>query len=153
MLPYFEWLQTLPIGEMIRESRWLFPVIEAVHLVAFGIAGGMVLLVCLALLGYRVGAQRISELARDVRPWFVGSLITVVLTGVLLFLSEAVKCYNSTAFRIKIAALTAAVVLTMAAHARVTADTTPRGVQKMSAAVMLLLWALVAWGGRWIGLS
>jgi hypothetical protein len=74
--------------------------------------------------------------AADVRPWFLGSLTAVVGSGVLLFLSEAVKCYNSAAFQVKVSALAAVIILTALSHRHVTSDA-----------------ALVAWGGRWIGLS
>lgn len=153
LLPYFEWLEALPVGLAIRESRWLFPVIEAIHLVAFAIAGGTVLLVSLRLLGYRLGGPTPSEVASDVRPWFIGSLAIALTSGLLLFLSEAVKCYNSAAFQIKIAALFAVIVLTVSSHRRVTADATPRGIQRAAAVTTLMLWGLVAWGGRWIGLG
>jgi hypothetical protein len=161
LLPYFEWIQELPVGVAIRESRWLFPVIEAVlcpvieavHLLAFATLGGAVLLVSLRLLGYQVGQQTPSEVAADVRPWFLGSLLTVAGSGTLLFIAEAVKCYNSSAFQIKISALAGVVALTAVSQRRVTSEGTPAAIQRASAVTTLVLWALVAWGGRWIGIS
>ena len=32
LLPFFEWCETTRISVVVRESLWLFPVIEAVHL-------------------------------------------------------------------------------------------------------------------------
>jgi hypothetical protein len=128
-------------------------VIEAVHLLAFALTGGTVLLVSLRLLGYRVGGQTASQVAAEVRPWFLGSLVAVVGSGLLLFLSEAVKCYNSVAFQVKISALAAVVILTAVSHRQVTSDAVAPAIQRASAVTTLVLWALVAWGGRWIGLS
>ncbi len=36
LLPLFEWLYVTPVGETIRNSVWMFPVIEAFHLLGLG---------------------------------------------------------------------------------------------------------------------
>ena len=41
----FDRLEQTAIGEAIRNSSWLFPVVEAVHLVGLALLGGAVLLV------------------------------------------------------------------------------------------------------------
>ncbi len=45
LLPFFEWCETTPLGLMVRESVWLFPVIESVHLLGLCILGGALLVV------------------------------------------------------------------------------------------------------------
>src|SRR5262245_52212858 len=90
----------------------MFPVIEAVHLLALALIGGAVLIVDLRLLGWGITGQSASQLARDARPWLVGSLVVLLMTGVLLFLSEAVKCYYNTAFWYKMVFLLFAAVYT-----------------------------------------
>jgi hypothetical protein len=152
-LSYFEWIQEQRIGAVIRESRWLFPVIEAIHLLGFAVAGGAVLLVSLRMLGYRIGSETPGDVVRDVRRWYHASLVVVLSSGFLLFLSEAVKCYNSFAFRIKISALFMAIVATSVFEGRVTSGHASRPLQQAAAVITLALWAAVAWGGRWIGLS
>src|SRR5439155_7411326 len=51
LLPLFIWLENSGIGRSIRDSTWLFPWIESVHLVALSVLGGAVLIVDLRLLG------------------------------------------------------------------------------------------------------
>ena len=51
LLPFFQWCYQTPVGEGIRNSTWLFPVIEAFHLLGLGLTAGAVLLVDLRLLG------------------------------------------------------------------------------------------------------
>ena len=60
--------------------------------------------------------------AREARPYLIGALTAMILTGVPLFLSEAVKCYYSTAFWIKITALPIALVLTLVIRDRIALD-------------------------------
>jgi hypothetical protein len=149
LLPFFEWCENTAIGEAIRNSLWLFPVIEAFHLVALALIGGAVLLVNMRLLGLVLERRAVSELARDARPWFLGGLLVMFASGVPLFLSEAIRCYYSVAFWVKMSAL-------LAVHRRVTlADEGRVGpvAGKVVAVVSLVLWAAVGWGGRWIGFS
>jgi hypothetical protein len=58
-----------------------------------------VLIVDLRLLGFGLRTQPIADVARDARPWFVGSLLVMLVTGEGLFLSEPMKCYASTGLR------------------------------------------------------
>ena len=51
LLPFFQWCYQTPIGEGIRNSTWLFPVIEAFHLLGLGLTAGSVLIVDLRLFG------------------------------------------------------------------------------------------------------
>ena len=144
------------IGEAIRNSVWLFPVIESFHLVALALIGGAVLLVNMRLLGLVLGRRPVSERARDAHPWFLGGLLVMFASGVPLFLSESIKCYYSFAFWVKMSALLSVLAFTFTVHRRVTlADEGRVGpVQgKLVAVVSLVLWAAVAWGGRWIGFS
>ena len=156
LLPVFERLEMTGIGEMIRSSLWLFPVIEAFHLVAFAVLGGVVIITDLRLLGLAMKTQPTAQIARDSRPWLKGSLVVVIISGVLLFLSEAVKCYYSIPFRIKISSLILAILFTWTLHRRVVnADEAALGPLKgrVAAVISLVLWGTVAWGGRWIGFS
>ena len=156
LLPFFEWCEATALGNGIRSSLWLFPVIEAFHLVAFAVLGGAVLLVNLRLLGLVMRTQSAMQLARDARPWLAGSVAVMLVSGVLLFLSEAVKCYYSFPFKVKIASLFFAIIFTWTLQYRMAAavDARPRAFTgRMVALVTLVLWGAVAWGGRWIGFS
>ena len=43
LLPLFEWLENTTLGDAVRQSLWLFPVIESFHLVGLAVLGGLVL--------------------------------------------------------------------------------------------------------------
>ena len=156
LLPYFEWCEATSVGRAIRNSLWLFPVIESVHLLALAVLGGALLVVDLRLFG--VGLRRLPsrEVARDMQPWLIGSLLLMVATGIPLFLSESIKCYYSTPFWVKITTLPIASLFTFTVRRRVAlADETtvrPRW-RKLVALVSLTLWFGVAAAGRWIGFS
>jgi len=156
LLPWFEWCESTAIGTIIRESLWLFPVVEAIHLIAFGILGGAVLLVDLRLLGLGLRQQPVASVASGAQPWMVASLLVMIASGTGLFLSEAVKCYYSEPFRIKMIALFLAVIFAFTVRRWVAiTDPPPLGplVAKGVALISVALWGTVAWGGRWIGFS
>src|SRR5262249_62371239 len=98
LLPFFQWCYQTPIGAAIRESTWLFPLIEAFHLIGLGLTVGAVLIVNLRLLGVGLNRQPVAELSAGVQPWLIGSLVLMFVSGTLLFLSESIKCYYNIAF-------------------------------------------------------
>ena len=151
----FDWFEYTTLGIVVRESVWMFPVIEAVHLLGLCLLGGVVLTVDLRMLGLGLRRQTIGELAGQLRPWLVGAVALLLVTGVLLFLSEAVKCYYSQSFLVKMITLPIALVFTFTVRARIAGA---GGLEaslwtRMAAAASMLLWFTVAAAGRWIGFS
>src|SRR5436190_5598797 len=156
LLPLFQWCEKTPVGDAIRKSLWLFPVIETFHLLGLAVIGGAVLMVDLRLFGLGLRGQPVARVAKDAEPWLIGSLAVMLPTGFLLFLSESIKCYYSDAFWVKMTSLLLAIVFTFTVRRKVAmADETRVRpfLRKLVAVVSLLLWSGVGAGGRWIGFS
>jgi hypothetical protein len=155
LLDLFQLGEHSAIGETIRNSVWLFPLIEAFHLVGLGATAGAVLIVDLRLLGLGLRDHPVSQVAKDAEPWLLGSITLMFASGFPLFLSEATKCYYSFAFWIKMTSLFLVIIFTFTLRRRVVMadDSSPALWGKLAAVVSLLLWAGVGWGGRWIGFS
>jgi hypothetical protein len=156
VLHFFAWCEHSAIGGAIRSSSWLFPVIEAFHLLGLAVIGGAVLVVDLRLFGFGLRRQPVAQLARDAQPWLIASLMVMVATGVLMFTSEAIKCYYHPAFWVKMTSLFLAITFTFTVRRKVTlADETRMGPlwSKLVALVSITLWSGVGIGGRWIGFS
>ncbi len=155
LLPFFEWCETLWLGRAVVGSSWLFPVIEAVHLLALSVLGGAVLIVDLRLLGTGLKRWTATELWREARPFMIGGLLMMIATGVPLFLSEAIKCYYNDSFWVKMTMLPIAIAFAFTIRAGAIKDSvrnTPRR-QALVGAVSIALWVTVAAAGRWIGFS
>lgn len=156
LLSFFMWCENSAIGDAIRNSKWLFPFIEAVHLLGLAIIGGAVLIVDLRLFGVNLRRQPVADLARDAQRWLLLSLAILVPTGVLMFTSEATKCYYHPAFWMKMSALLLAIIFTFTVKRKVAfADETRMRPLwcKLVALTSITLWSLVGIGGRWIGFS
>ena len=156
LLPFFQWCYQTPIGEGIRNSTWLFPVIEAFHLLGLGVTAGAVLIVDLRLLGVGLSKQPVAQLRAAAKPWLLGSVTLMFVSGTLLFLSESIKCYYSFAFWVKMTSLFLVLLFTFTVRRRVmqtglASDRPLLG--RFTALISLGLWFGVAWGGRWIGFS
>jgi hypothetical protein len=156
LLPFFTWCEKSPIGEAIRNSQWLFPVIESVHLLALVLIAGAVLIVDMRLFGLGLRRQPVAQLARDAQPWLIGGLLVMLPTGILLFLAEAIKCYYSPAFAVKMTSLLLALIFTFTVRRKVALADAGRVSSLWSrvvAVVSVALWSGVGIGGRWIGFS
>ncbi len=153
LLPFFQWCEDSAAGHMIRDSLWLFPVIESIHLLALGVIGGAVLVVDMRLLGLGLRRQPVALLSRDARPFLVGSLLVMLITGILLFTSESIRCYYSPPFWWKMRFLLFAIIFTFTVRQRVVrADETRVGPLwgKLVGLISLSLWFGVGLSGRWI---
>lgn len=155
LLPFFEWCEATALGQLVRNSLWLFPVIEAMHLLALSVLGGALLIVDLRMLGAGLTATPIPVLARGARVWLVGAIAAMATTGVFLFMSEAVKCYHNPSFWVKITTLPVALLFTFLVRQRVAlgAESGATMRTRLTALASIALWFTVAAAGRWIGFS
>ena len=118
--------------------------------------GGAVLVVDLRLLGLGLRRQPVAQVARDAERWLLLSLAVLLPTGILQFMCfAATKYYYLTAFWVKMAALSLALVFTFAVRRKVAMADDMRESpirSKLAAVVSLSLWSSVAIAGRLIGL-
>jgi hypothetical protein len=155
LLPFFQWCENSGLIVAMRSSKWLFPVIESMHLMGLALIGGAVLVVDLRLLGFGLWRTPVAQVARDAQRWLLVSLFVMLPTGFLLFMSSATKCYYLPAFWVKMTSLFLALVFTFAVRRKVAlADETRMSPvwSKLVALVSLSLWSSVGIAGRLIGL-
>jgi hypothetical protein len=152
-------LQDLGFATSIRESDWLFPTIETVHVLALALVVGSIMMVDLRLLGLAYKRRPISELMTEVLPWTWSAFVVAVVAGSLMFSSKAVTYYDSLAFRIKMICLVLAGLNMLCFHLftyQHVAESDHRPVPlaaKCAGALSLMLWMAIVASGRWIGFT
>ena len=155
MSALFQWIEHSWLGVSVNGSLWAFAAFEAGHLLALAVIGGAVLVVDLRTLGWVFARQPVSMVAREARPWLVGSVIAMFLTGIPLLASLAYsKYYFNEAFRLKMYFLFAALIFTFAVRQRIAMSDDARAnsrIAKVVAVVSVLLWSGVGIMGRGIG--
>jgi hypothetical protein len=123
--------------------------------------GGAVLIVDLRLLGLGLRDESLARLSRDAQPVLVGSLVVMLVSGLLLYLSEATKFYSGGfwdsaefPFIYKMLFLVLALLFTFTIRRKTLASSAASlgGVwPRLVGLTSLLLWLGVAVGGRGIG--
>jgi hypothetical protein len=153
IIPFFQWCDDTIISQAIRNSRFAFPIIENFHLFALTVLLGSLVVLVLRQFGLVYKTQPISEVAEALRPWNRWSMAVMLTSGILLFLSEAMKCYGNTSFRIKMLFLFFALLFQFTIYNRIVTSEdkfAPVG-GKIAAAVAVCLWFGVGLAGRAIG--
>ena len=141
------------IGEYVRSSLWLFPVIQSFHLIGLGILGGAVVVGDLRLMGILMRTESTRYVIRVTRPWFNFGLFILIITGIPLFLSEAVKCYYSRAFWIKISCLLLGTLFVYFIRNPIVLSKDENFMIEILGFISFSLWVVTAASGRWIGFS
>ena len=153
--PFFRWLGDFEASKAISESLWIYPTIQAFHLVFLAILAGALLIVDLRLLGKGMVRQSVEQVARDAMPWLLIGLVGMVSTGVPQLMSNWSRQYHSEFFWQKMYFLTAALVFTFTVRHMMTRSHTVGATtagQKIAGLVSIILWGGVVVSGRLIGL-
>ena len=153
LLEIFYLLEDSYVGEYVRSSLWLFPVIQSFHLIGLGILGGAVVVGDLRLMGILMRTESTRYVIRVTRPWFNFGLFILIITGIPLFLSEAVKCYYSRAFWIKISCLLLGTLFIYFIRNPIVLSKDENFMIKVLGFMSFSLWVVTAASGRWIGFS
>jgi hypothetical protein len=151
------WLENTKWAMGVHQSLWLFPMIETAHLFGIVLLVGATSALDLRLLGLTMKEEPVSRMAGRLLPWAWAGLTIQVATGFSLFASEATRCWENKAFRIKMVMLVLAglnaLIFHQTAYRRVAswdeARVTPAGA-KFAGCCSILLWFGIVAAGRWI---
>ena len=86
------------IGVAIAESIFAFPLIEAVHLLGLSLSLGLLAIADLRLLGFVLKNVPAAMVLHQLRKWVFTGFGLTLISGVLLFWSEASKMIVNPAF-------------------------------------------------------
>jgi hypothetical protein len=160
-IPQFcSWLESTSVATGIRQSTWLFPTIETVHVLAIVLVVGSISRFDLRLLNLASRDRSVSELYEEVLPWTWTSFVCAAIAGSLLFSSHATKYYHTFPFRMKmllllLLGLNAAIfqLRTYRSVARWDREACVPLAAKLAGGFSLLVWICVVACGRWIGFT
>ena len=157
MLGLCQWLEQSSLGNEVRDSSWLFPLIETIHLFGIVVLVGATSALDLRLLGLAMKREPVAKLARQMLGWTWAAFMVMVVTGFLMFSSEATRCWENTAFRYKMAMLLLAglnaLIFHITSYRQVdrwdSASRTPTAA-KIAGVFSVLLWFGIVAAGRLI---
>lgn len=152
---FFVNMEQWPISKAIGESLWIYPLVQALHLVVMAFFMGAVLIVNLRLVGLGLTTTPLAQVARSAKPWIVGGFILMFLTGLPQLMQNASREYYSEYFWRKMYFLAASLVVLAISMAYMKRQSDNGGLGAMSRAtgvIALVLWANVIIAARLIGL-
>lgn len=150
--PFFEWLGSLPASQAIGASIWIYPLIQAFHLVFLALFAGALLIVDLRLLGFGMRSQPVSQVARDARPWLILGFIGMVCTGVPQLMQNASREYFSEFFWYKMYLIAFGLILIVTVRRKMTQTVEPTLGGRLVGLLSILVWGAVTVNARLIGL-
>jgi len=148
------------VGSGIRESSVLFPSIESVHVLMATTVVGSIAIVDLRLIGYASHRRGARQLILDLLPYTWAAFALAVVTGSLLFTSNATNYAANTPFLCKMCLLVLAginmAIFHLTAYRRISewddALPPPRAA-RIAGVTSLTLWIVIVFLGRWIGFT
>jgi hypothetical protein len=147
-------LQINSVADALNSAEWVLTLTECFHIAAFAWSIGMIAAVDYKLLGFGIQHSKPSKVLRDTDPWTLLGLAVVLLSGPILFLSDARMYLHNPSFVFKMYALAAAIIFNYTIHRKVAqSDTSSQGVRTVVAVVSLLLWISVVFGGLFIAFA
>jgi len=153
--PLLEWLEATPVGVLIKESPYGFPVTVAIHLMGIMLSVGTLVWFDLRLLGVSMTGYRASLMYRRLMPWMFTGFALMFITGLMLVTAYATAAYDNLYFRIKVCAMVLAAINAFVYH-RYTerriaewddAAGPPKGA-RVAGLVSICVWATVIMAGR-----
>ena len=153
-------LQQTGVAVGIRDSLFVFPLLEAAHVVGLALVFGTVAVVDLRLLGLASINRSFQRLAADTLKWTWAAFVLTAVTGGLMFSTNAVAYYHNPYFRLKVALLALAAVNVLAFELTTgrtvaawdQARVPPRRA-RIAGTLSLVIWIAVIVAGRMIGFT
>ena len=95
------WLAATPLSETMRTATWAYPVVEIVHIAAFSVLVGSVVLFDLRVLGWG-RTLPVAALAQHLLRWALASALLVAAAGLLLFSAHPLELADNPVFLLKL---------------------------------------------------
>ena len=140
-------IQSTPTNPL-NDATWLFPLLECWHILGFALSVGTIAIVDFRLLGIGMTRQSPQELAKDLAPWTLFGLASMLLSGPLMFATDPDMYYLNHSFQVKMFCLLLAIAIHYTIRRKsIASGTAGKGI----AFVSLALWAFVLAGGIFTG--
>lgn len=156
LIDFVAWLENTDLAAAIRQSLWLYPALEIVHILGIVVLVGGAFMFDLRLLGF-AKALSAATLSRLLLTWSQRGLLLIIPSGILLFMTNSKALSTDPTFWLKMFLLLLAAVNVFVFHRilfkpdrtnNTTGPVEPAPVTKISAWVSIILWLSIIACGR-----
>jgi hypothetical protein len=153
-------LEASGIATKIRDSLFIFPLLESTHVIGLALVFGTIAIVDLRLLGLASSQRSFKRMYADILKWTWAAFALTGLTGALMFITNATVYYHNFYFRTKmlllvLAGINMGVFELTAGRTIQSWDESPSAppVGRVVGALSIALWIAVIFMGRLIGFT
>ena len=153
-------LESSGIATGIRNSLYIFPLIESTHVFGLAMVFGTIAIIDLRLLGVASTRRSFRWMASDILKWTWAAFALTAATGALMFITNAGVYYHNFFFRTKMVMLVLAginmLVFELTAGRSIHRwDKEPLAplIGRATAVLSLAIWITIIFLGRWIGFT
>jgi hypothetical protein len=151
------WIDATPLSQWMQVTPWVVPVVQTVHILAIAAVASSAVMIDLRLIGLFWADRPMKIVSSRFLPLVWWPLLILLVTGIIMVISEPARSLKNPAFQLKMALLIAAVAVTAIFQLLQRRDTKfgdlrkgPRAAAISVAVVSMLLWASIVFAGRWI---
>jgi hypothetical protein len=148
-------LEQSGLGQTIRDSLWIYPLANVLHVLAVALLLGSIVVFDLRVLGFGKGVAT-DRLASLALPVSMGALCVAALTGFIMFTAEATAYLRNPVFLTKMGLIVLALVNIVVFHRgafrtiKAWGFTSAPPAARLTAGVSLALWLCIVVAGRFI---
>ena len=153
-----QWINDSAVADSIRNSLWLFPIMETIHVAAIVLVVGSIARLDLRLAGLVERDRSITQLSSELLPWTWISFAVATVFGALLFISKPFIYLNIAFFDTKMILILLAglnmlffQLITCKDLGKWDRSALPPATVRLAAGLSLAFWISVVICGRFIG--
>lgn len=154
---FCEWLSRTGISVAFQSANWFVPLVQTVHIIAIAILLTTVYVISFRLIGITRGAQPLASLAARSAPWIWTALSVLLVSGILLTVTEPARELLNWVFRIKMLMVFMLAVILWIVQSRMrrnpqywTESPARRRAARAIGIVFIIVGAGIVTAGRWI---
>jgi magnesium-transporting ATPase (P-type) len=98
---FCDWLSRTDVSVAFQSANWFVPLVQTVHIIAISILLTSVYVLSFRLIGLTRGARSLATLTAKSTPWFWTALGVLLVSGMLLTITEPARELLNWAFRVK----------------------------------------------------
>jgi len=154
---FCDWLSRTDVSVAFQSANWFVPLVQTVHIIAIAILLTTVYVMSFRLIGLARGAQSLATLTARSTPWIWTALAVLLVSGILLTITEPARELLNWAFRVKMLMVLALAAILWTVQSRTrrnpqywTESPLRRRAARAIGIVCIIVGAGIVTAGRWI---
>lgn len=110
---FCNWLAATRLSQLFADTAWFVPTVQSVHIVSIAVVITTLMRMDVRLLQLTRQGPELSQLANSYLPWIWWSFLVLLITGILLTITEPTRELMNNAFRLKMLMVATLAILTL----------------------------------------